>query len=1377
MFQSKSTPRTPGPYSVPVQQFGPQFKVAHQRVSIDIDFSKHCIFGTTELIIIPLTPKLEYIVLDCKDMRIKDIILENRRLDNFVHDDPYKRLSENFLSVSNEDILHRDNSVEQSHLLRKKFAEFNHNPEGSSKSQLLVRVPPSVKILSHDSASLSNYLGSGASASNITPSLKNTPSTFPGDTVYTPLTLKVDFEVDHPNSGVIFDTVSSEPHLWNAYTSNSELNSSVSHWLPCVDSLDEKCTWEIEISVPKKVKDIGTTKVVGTRNLRKKRTRDRKMMELGGEEEEEDDEDEEEEEEEESGLNENANREIIVLCSEIATKKETAHPMDMAKKTVSFQIFTPVAPHHIGWAVGAFESVELPSILQADEDEEIDDSKLRQKEHLIADEVKDEIPIVVFTLPTADLDEKMVLNSTLVCQEIIDFFSKEFGSYPFTSYSLLFLPTILTKSMDFTSATFFNSRLLYPPELIDPIFSTTNELAWGLANQWAGVNITPLELNDIWCVVGMAGYMVLQLMKRLMGLNEFKYRIKVASEAIIEQDWEKQPIGSTFDTASLPVSTISKDIEFIKLKAPMVLFILDRRMTKTERSFGMSRVLPKLYLQAMSGELSNNSLSSSHFQKVCERVNKNRLENFFKQWVYGSGAPVFRITQRFNKKRMVVEMGIRQVQLQELGQGKVIGEQDFHSSATEYLQEPEKNMTQVFTGSMTIRIHEADGTPYEHIVELKDVFTKLDIQYNTKYKRLKRRRKVYRASHGVNEIVLGGTADEDNGNEDVVLINCLGDVLTSKDECSAWNLTDPMITSEDDDLQQQNEAFEWIRIDSDFEWICKIHINQPDYMFASQLQQDRDVEAQLESVRFFEDVIVNSTSNSLIYSSLLTRTAMDTRYFHGVRTAACQALSKFVVKADVPQEFLGGARHLILIFRHLFCYTDSNIPKNNDFTDFQKYMLQKKIPEYLSSVRNDLNVSPKFVRQFLLDILRYNDNTENIYNDTLYVSNLLSCLVSCTLTEQEDKKFIEDVLNELQRFLNLDEWTPSYQFTITNTILMHQLALAAKGLYNFEDLRKILEYTVMGSNVAGNPAVCHSREGLQDIALTAFQILLLNGGIKNKEALKYVFENICFHPDPYIRVKLVDVIVAAINSISAKVNISDIEDHFEYPSKELCSDQQSTNDLVLIEEDFSKEMINRREMQLRSSITGMITLIRQQFRNYEPLKEVLWDVLHSPMISVYQRRRLFDIVNVIYQLSDAYHVSLPLPRDKKLVCKNLGNNLLVIKREGLLKVHLVPLKPSSEVKVPPATIKINLSKKNQKNVSNQQIPKKKKKPSIVKSSTTKIGSLPLRFVKISTKENSVDISSVAFNKNVVVLKSNRRTLSLKFSIPAKRSEAIYPSHT
>jgi len=138
---------------------------------------------------------------------------------------------------------------------------------------------------------------------------------------------------------------------------------------------------------------------------------------------------------------------------------------------------------------------------------------------------------------------------------------------------------------------------------------------------------------------------------------------------------------------------------------------------------------------------------------------------------------------------------------------------------------------------MTIRIHEADGTPYEHIVELKEAITKFEIPYNTKYKRLKRsRRQKERAAASA-----GLEAQVDT--QDDVLLYCLGDVLQTQTEVAEWRMTD---WTKDDEDRMSQESYEWIRMDADFEWICKMSINMPPYMFVSQLQQDRDVVAQLE---------------------------------------------------------------------------------------------------------------------------------------------------------------------------------------------------------------------------------------------------------------------------------------------------------------------------------------------------------------------------------------------------------------------------------------------------------------------------------------------------------------------------------------------------
>lgn len=137
---------------------------------------------------------------------------------------------------------------------------------------------------------------------------------------------------------------------------------------------------------------------------------------------------------------------------------------------------------------------------------------------------------------------------------------------------------------------------------------------------------------------------------------------------------------------------------------------------------------------------------------------------------------------------------------------------------------------------MTIRIHEADGTPYEHIVEIKEAQTKFEIPYNTKYKRLKRSKRAKERALAANGLDVGDAHDD-------VLLYCLGDTLQSEDEVRDWRLSD---WSQADEDKMAGESYEWIRMDADFEWIGKIQLTMPVYMHVSQLQQDRDVVAQYE---------------------------------------------------------------------------------------------------------------------------------------------------------------------------------------------------------------------------------------------------------------------------------------------------------------------------------------------------------------------------------------------------------------------------------------------------------------------------------------------------------------------------------------------------
>lgn len=117
-----------------------------------------------------------------------------------------------------------------------------------------------------------------------------------------------------------------------------------------------------------------------------------------------------------------------------------------------------------------------------------------------------------------------------------------------------------------------------------------------------------------------------------------------------------------------------------------------------------------------------------------------------------------------------------------------------------------------------------------------------------------------------------------------------------------------------------------------------------------------------------------------LISTIMLRTLMDTRYFHGVRTAAADALVKHAKEGDI--DWL-GLFHLEMAFQHFFCYNDSPMPRPNDFSDRAAYFIQCAIPKAIAKVRDSHGRSPIKARMFLLDKLKFNDNSDNEVSPTL----------------------------------------------------------------------------------------------------------------------------------------------------------------------------------------------------------------------------------------------------------------------------------------------------------------------------------------------------------------------------------------------------------
>ena len=246
----------------------------------------------------------------------------------------------------------------------------------------------------------------------------------------------------------------------------------------------------------------------------------------------------------------------------------------------------------------------------------------------------------------------------LILFQAIDFFTEEYGSYPFNSYSLCFVDDLHTDIAKTAAFSICSSRLLFPEDVLEPIDTVTRQLTEALASQWVGINIVPKTPADIWITTGMCCFITDMFMKKLCGNNDYRFRQKLAADLVCELDFGRP---SLTDLGYLLADDPSQE-GFMELKAPLVLFILDRRLTKSGGSPGISRIISRVFLNAKVGEIPNGCITMAQFARICEKLGHTKLEPFFQQWVHGSGCPRFVVTQRFNKKKMVIEMTIKQVQ-------------------------------------------------------------------------------------------------------------------------------------------------------------------------------------------------------------------------------------------------------------------------------------------------------------------------------------------------------------------------------------------------------------------------------------------------------------------------------------------------------------------------------------------------------------------------------------------------------------------------------------------------------------------------------------------------------------------------------------------
>jgi hypothetical protein len=265
-------------------------------------------------------------------------------------------------------------------------------------------------------------------------------------------------------------------------------------------------------------------------------------------------------------------------------------------------------------------------------------------------------------------DKELIYSTCQYLPQAFDFVEQWIGaSFPFSSLKLVFSSSSPVPIISGATVFIVNIQLLVSEKDIDHVWISRFYLCAALAHQWFGHYIAKQTVDDHWLVVGFTRWIAHQFMRKIYGNNEFKYRLKKDMERICLLDVKQPPI------CCLEMPKINNDLlagydfnpyedasshraELINLKSALVLYMMEQRFGKGL----LQKLASKIMITQMSGELSSG-LGTIFFLKLARKISgKLEVREFADQWIFRSGSPILTTVYTFNRKKMVIEVIIKQ---------------------------------------------------------------------------------------------------------------------------------------------------------------------------------------------------------------------------------------------------------------------------------------------------------------------------------------------------------------------------------------------------------------------------------------------------------------------------------------------------------------------------------------------------------------------------------------------------------------------------------------------------------------------------------------------------------------------------------------------
>jgi aminopeptidase N len=235
-------------------------------------------------------------------------------------------------------------------------------------------------------------------------------------------------------------------------------------------------------------------------------------------------------------------------------------------------------------------------------------------------------------------------------KEMLDLFSDKLGvPYPWAQYAQTSVDEFVEGGMENTSATTLSVRDLVHPKLVPELrIGDDVVMSHEMAHQWFGDLVTCKDWANLWLNEGFATYFEHYWLEQHYGVDEADYEF-----------WHDQT--HWFAQKRLyPVPIVTRDFDDSTQydgntygKAGWTLRMLREKLGDEDFFRGLHQ-----YLVTNRGQ----NVVTADLQKAIEQATSVNVDKFFKQWLYGAGAPEFEVAYNYDVALHQVQLDVKQTQ-------------------------------------------------------------------------------------------------------------------------------------------------------------------------------------------------------------------------------------------------------------------------------------------------------------------------------------------------------------------------------------------------------------------------------------------------------------------------------------------------------------------------------------------------------------------------------------------------------------------------------------------------------------------------------------------------------------------------------------------